>query len=155
MKTYRFREKNFGKTQNIDKFNVLDFVCLSTTWSGTCTEEDGTVSLTFVGLDNRAQETFVDYRIKNDEEGEFALQITASCAHKGQRVDIFVDGEKLTEVVLDAPEYDIKKFYEFKSEKFKLSVGEHEIRSMIRGATTRDSVHYKNWSFIDKRKNIC
>lgn len=150
MKTRRFKEKNFGKTQKIDAFNVLDFICLSSTWSGTCAEEDGTVSLSYVGLDNLAQETFVDYRVENDTEAEFALQITASCAHAGQRVEIFVDEEKLTEVALEAPSYDIKTFFQFQSNAFKMPKGVHEIRSIVRGATMRDSVHYKKWEFIEK-----
>lgn len=69
MKTYRFKEKKFGKTQKIDAFNVLDFICLATTWSGTYTEKDGTVSLMCISLDNRGKETFVDYRIENEKEG--------------------------------------------------------------------------------------
>lgn len=148
MKTRRFKEEDFGKTQKIGEFNVLDFICLSTTWSGTCKEEDGTVSLTHIGLDNRGQESFVDYRVENECEGEFVLQINASCIHEGQYVDIFIDGEKATKIAFVAPEYDIKKFFTYKSTPFKLSVGIHEIRSMIRGTTTQDSVHYKEWKFI-------
>ena len=148
MKTRRFKERNFGKTQEIGAFNVLDFICLSTTWSGTYTEEDGTASLTFIGLDNIAQEVFVDYRIENENEGEFVLQITASLTHAGQSVDIFMDGKKLTELSFVAPEYEITKFFAFKSDKFKVPAGVHEIRSIVRGATTRDSVHYKHWEFI-------
>ena len=60
-----------------------------------------------------------------------------------------MDGNKLTEVVLDVPEYNLEKFFGFTSTRFKITAGIHEIRSIIRGATTRDSVHYKNWKFID------
>lgn len=147
MKTRRFKQKNFGKTQKIYEFDVLDFICVSTNWAGTYTEKDGSVSLAFIGLDKRGQENFVDYRIENETEGEFELQITASCAHEGQRVELFVDGERLTEIILNAPEYDITEFLEFKSEKFKLQKGVHEIRAIIRGAAMRDSVHYKKWEF--------
>jgi hypothetical protein len=148
MKTRRFKEEDFGKTQKIGEFNVLDFICLSTTWSGTCKEEDGTVSLTHIGLDNRRQESFVDYRVENECEGEFVLQINASCIHEGQYVDIFIDGERATKIAFVAPEYDVKKFFTYKSTPFKLSAGVHKIRSMIRGTTTQDSVHYKEWKFI-------
>ncbi len=151
MKTRRFKEKYFGKTQDVREFNVLDFICLSTTCSGTKVEKDGTTSLTHIGLDNRAQDTFVDYRINNDNESEFILKITASCLHEGQKVDIYIDGKKATEVEFIAPKYDFEKFFVFQSTQFKLSKGVHDIRSFVRNSKHIDTVHYKKWEFIKNK----
>lgn len=150
MKTRRFKERNFGKTQKIDEFNILDFICLSATWSGTKREDDGTLSLTDIGLDRRGNDTFIDYRIENDKTSEFILRITASCLNSGQSVEIFMDGEKLVEVDCNTQNCSFEKFYVFESKPFVVPEGVHEIRSYVRGAKASDSIHYKKWEFIRK-----
>lgn len=147
MKTRRFKEANFGKTQKISDFNVLDFICLYTTVSGTKIEKDGSTSLMGIGFNNHFDKVFVDYRIENDNAGEYILKINASVYSEGQSVDIYMDGEKVDEIMLDAPEYNIAKFFTFESKPFMISEGVHEIRSIINGAKIQDGVHYKKWEF--------
>ena len=147
MKTRRFKEKNFGVTQNVDDFNALDFVCVSTTWSGCKKEADGTVSLSGIGLDRRGFDSFVDYRVENAKAGEFVLRMHASCCHEGQKAEWFLDGEKLTEVPCVAEEYDLEKFFTFESEKCFIPEGVHELRSFVRGARFMDSIHVKKVKF--------
>ena len=154
MKTRRFKERNLGKTQGLANFELLDFICLSTTWSGTCVEDDGAVSLSYVGLDRRMMEVFVDYRIENEVESDYYIKLTASAEHEGQVTEFYLNGERLTEITLCAPEYDVKKFFDFNSAPIKIPAGIHELRFTTRNAKSMDSVHYKRLKFILGREKM-
>ncbi len=148
MKTRRFKERNFGITQSVDDFKPLNFVCVSTSWSGCKKEADGMVSLCGVGLDRRGNASFVDYRIENGKAGKFVLCLNAACRHEGQRVEWLLNGKTLTEVDCVAEEYGLEKFYTFQSELFYMPAGVHELRFYVRGAQAMDSIHVKEARFI-------
>ena len=151
MKTRRFKERNFGITQRIEEFSLLNFLCTSTTWSGTFVEEDGTTALASVGQDRRGMEVFVDYRIENGEAGVFTARLTASLLHEGQSADIYVDGEKVSKIEFTSPECGLSKFFDFESSPFEIAEGIHELRFFFRGARAWDGAHYKKCEFVAQK----